>query len=236
MEVTSKRLDALIHSLKALPSAVGLFNPYASASAERTADSRDEVGAEADQVRTHNLKTYLRNLLDAGADVILCGEAPSFAGCRFSGIAFSDEVRVSEQRFPFQGCQLLPAAASLQRPLMKERSASVVWDALGRAPVLPVLWNSIQLHPHPPGVALKNRTPRTDEFELGHESLRTLIELVRPRLVVAVGRTAEKALQQIDQPAAYVRHPAHGGHTQFLQGLEELEVIHPLEDVQGSFF
>lgn len=208
-----------------MPSSDGLFSPYGSANGSFAKDSRDEVGEEADRIRIHNLRTYLTHLIHAGSDVILCGEAPSYAGCRFSGCAFSDEFRIAAQKFPFSGCELLPGARNRDRELMKERSASIVWDALERSYTMPVLWNSIQLHPHTPGKALTNRTPSREEVELGRESLEALIELVQPRLIVAVGRTAEKALERIGYQAEYVRHPAHGGNRKFVEGLERLGLI-----------
>lgn len=228
MSLTPQQKEALtklINALQAMPSSDGLFSPYGSAKGSYAEDSRDEVGEEADHIRTHNLRTYLTHLLQAGADVILCGEAPSYAGCRFSGCAFSDEVRLAAQEFPFSGCQLLPRARNNQRELMKERSASVVWQALKRSSTMPVLWNSVQLHPHIPGKALTNRTPTREEVELGRPSLEALIELVQPRMIVAVGRTAQKALERMGYQAEYVRHPAHGGHREFVKGLERLGVI-----------
>jgi uracil-DNA glycosylase len=220
-------LDALIAALQAMPSCDGLFSPYASATGSYAADSKDEVGEVADRIRTDNFRKYATALLLAGTDVILCGEAPGWAGCRHSGIAFSDEKRIAAQAFPFTGCELLPLAAAGQRPLLEEQSARIVWGGIERAVRAPLLFNAVQLHPHQPGVALTNRTPKPAEVELGKESLDRLIELVQPRLVVAVGRTAEKALALLGHEAAHVRHPARGGKNDFLRGLEELGVIAP---------
>lgn len=219
------RLERLLVALRAMPSSDGLLNPYASASGTYAADSRDEIGADADAVRLSNFRTYVRTLMRAGTDVILCGEAPGYAGCRFSGCAFSDEVRIAQQQFPFEGCEVLPMASAGRRALMEEQSARIVWGGLARADKMPLLFNAVQLHPHEPGNALTNRTPKPAEVEYGKESLERLIELVQPRLVVAVGRTAERSLSQLGQRAVYVRHPARGGKNDFLRGLEELGVI-----------
>jgi uracil-DNA glycosylase len=45
-----------------------------------------------------------------------------------------------------------------------------------------------------------------------------LIELVQPRLVLAVGRIAEGVL---GDRASYIRHPANGGATAFAAGITE---------------
>ena len=56
-----------------------------------------------------------------------------------------------------------------------------------------------------------------------------MVEILKPRAVVAVGRKAEKALGMIDVEATYVRHPSQGGATLFREGvlqiLKELNLI-----------
>lgn len=229
-------LDELLDSLKALPSEDGLMNPYHSASGPGTA-AADEIGAEADALRTRNLRRYLTNALDQGADVILCGEAPGYQGCRYSGIAFTSEVEIVRGGFSaLEGTAVLPRARNGGRTLMREPSAQAIWEAMHRAPKAFIAWNSVCLHPHEPGQPHTNRTPRKDEVTLGAESLGRLLDLVQPRLVVAVGRTAERALEDLDVDAAAVRHPAYGGKPEMLQGLEALGVIGPRQPPQASLF
>lgn len=218
-------VDGLLDCLRALPSRDGLMNPYASARGSFAPDSRDEIGEQADALRCANLAAYLHSLLEVKADVVLCGEAPSYQGCRYTGIAFTSEIEIAARLPPLRGCQLLPAARNGVRPLMREPSAQAVWHAIRMAPKPFVLWNAVQLHPHPEGTARQNRRPTGIEVQLGRESLSLLLELVQPRLVVAVGRTAERALQSLGIEAPYVRHPAHGGRTEFFAGLEALGLV-----------
>lgn len=218
-------LDRLVEALRAMPSREGLMNPYRSARAPDVSAVAEEIGRDADRVRTANLRAYLDAVLGAGADTLLCGEAPSCVGTRWTGIPFTSERETASGDFPLEACHLLRRAARGERPLMKEASALYVWRALARAPVPVVLWNALQLHPHPPGDPRANRTPADAEVELGRESLERLIELVRPRRIVALGRTAERALKRMGHDAVYVRHPAHGGSTRMMRGLEALGVI-----------
>ena len=228
----SVHLTKLFTALRSLPSTDGLMNPYHSAGHPAAPDSRDEIGAYADKVRAINLQTYLSTLVAGGSDVVLCGEAPGYAGCRFTGIAFTDEATVIRQRPPLQYAAVLTQAKAGKRPLMKERSGQIVWASLRRAEKLPILFNALPLHPHEPGTALTNRTPSATEVELGQESLTLLLEYVQPRLVVAVGRWAEKSLEGLGCDAVYVRHPARGGKPKFLAALERLGVLSPSPQTQ----
>lgn len=229
--------EPLIDVLAALPHQDGLFNPYASTALLPTPTAYDEVGEEADAIRRSNLKRYLENVTAAGADVVLCGEAPGYQGCRFSGVAFTSEVQIAERRPELAGLELLPQARGGRRKFMREPSAQAVWEAMDRAPRPFILWNSVQLHPHTPGSPLTNRTPRREEVALGKASLLLLLELVKPRLVVAVGNTAQAALASLGIESEAVRHPAYGGKPHFLKGLETLGVIGPrAPELQHSLF
>jgi len=43
---------------------------------------------------------------------------------------------------------------------------------------------------------------------------------------VAIGRKAEYALQGLDVPCAYVRHPSQGGAVLFESGIRQLLQVH----------
>ena len=231
------KLNDFLEMLTRLPSEDGLMNPYASARCPDAPAAFEEVGAEADQLRLNNLENYVRDLVTVGSDVLLCGEAPGYQGCRFSGIAFTSERELVQGEFPLNKCRVMDDLRQGRRPMMKEPSALYVWRALERAPSKAILWNAVQLHPHEPGKPLSNRTPTKEEVELGRESLELLIELVQPRLIVALGKTAERALARIGVDAEGVRHPSYGGAAKMERQLEELGVIGPAPPpVQRSLF
>ena len=86
-----------------------------------------------------------------------------------------------------------------------------------------VLWNIVPTHPHPVGEPLKNRRLKKVEIDRGAVFAWRLIEIVQPRLVIAVGRKAEWSLKKSGLSGApYVRHPANGGATRFKEGMREL--------------
>jgi uracil-DNA glycosylase len=180
------------------------FNQY------RDAGPDDAPGAA--EIRRANLAAYL----DArrGAEIVALGEAGGYQGMRWSGIAFTSERDLARWGAPFAPSSLKPRGWS-------EPSGTIVHRVLGEldAEHGVILWNTVPTHPHRPGEPLSNRRPSVGEVELGAVYAERLIDLVKPRLVVAVGRIAESVL---GPRAVYVRHPANGGATAFSDGMRSL--------------
>jgi uracil-DNA glycosylase len=170
--------------------------------------------AEGPERRRANATAYL-NARAGGSPLLLVGEAMGYAGGRFSGIAFTAERTLAGWGMPY-------AATSLRPEGWAEQSGTIVHGALEKLGLSAgtVLWNVVPAHPHRPGEPLSNRTPSVGELRAGAEVLGELIERLAPRAIVAVGRSAERALSELGLPCdAAVRHPANGGATAFRQGL-----------------
>jgi uracil-DNA glycosylase len=156
-------------------------------------------------------------------EFILCGEAPSYCGCRHSGIAFTSERLLLEKRIP----RISPMdhrLTSRDNPYA-ERSATIVWNALYDLHIekSTILWNAIQMHPHRLGEPHSNRTPTSQEIENGKPALQMLVGEFPLAKVVAVGRSAERSLNEMGIVlAATLRHPANGGATKFARELRLL--------------
>ena len=170
------------------------------------------------QKRCQNLRCYLEAF--AGARHILVGEAAGYAGCRFSGIPFTcEEQLVGENPLPWAAGLDLNRSSRADR-LWIERSATMVWEALGeRRDVL--LWNAFPWHPYGARGPLSNRNPGRD-LGAGQEVLRCLLALFPGAQTYAVGRVAERALADLGLPAPYIRHPSHGGKAKFTAGVDGL--------------
>ena len=106
-----------------------------------------------------------------------------------------------------------------------EPSATIVWRALHNLGIekRTILWNALQMHPHEPWNEQSNRTPKSSEIKIGKPALQMLVGEFPSAKVVAVGKSAERLLNEMGVVlAATVRHPARGGATAFKQELERL--------------
>jgi uracil-DNA glycosylase family 4 len=143
-------------------------------------------------LRQERLRAYLD--AHAGAEVILVGEAAGYRGARVSGIPFTSERQLT-------GHGPAEASATIVHRVLLE--LGIEHDVL--------LWNVVPTHP---GTACTNRAPTRAEVESARPFLAAL---VAGREAIAVGRVAASALG-----APYVRHPSHGGATEFAKGLRRM--------------
>ena len=173
--------------------------------------SPDDV-PDAPAIRLANLRRYLEERDQA--DVLAIGEAAGYQGMRWSGIAFTSEFDLLRWGDPYR--------RSSQRPRpWKEPSGTIVHDVLDEvgAERQVILWNTVPTHPHLSGEPLSNRRPTRPEVAAGLVYAERLIDILRPRLVVGVGRIAADT---VGNGAVYVRHPAQSGATAFRTGMRAL--------------
>ena len=127
-----------------------------------------------------------------------------YAGGRFSGIAFTAERTLLGWGAPFEATSLRPEGWA-------EQSGTIVHGALatlghrGRDGALERRARRIRTGP---GEPLSNRTPAVGELRAGAEVLGELIERLAPRAIVAVGRSAERALGELGLPCDALRAPS----------------------------
>jgi hypothetical protein len=165
----------------------------------------------APALRLANLMHYVEER--AGADVVAMGEAAGYQGMRWSGIAFTSERDLARWGPPYR-----PTSTGRARG-WSEPSGTMVHRLLEQlgAERRVILWNTVPCHPYRAGNPLSNRRPTRNEIYAGREYALRLIDLIQPRLVIAVGRVADEALQ--GRATTYVRHPANAGGPAFAEGM-----------------
>jgi uracil-DNA glycosylase len=146
--------------------------------------------------RANLLKRRLADYLAARerATLLLVGEAPGYRGARVSGLPFTSERQLT-------GTGPAEATATIVRTTL--RLLELEDDTL--------CWNVVPTHP---GSACRNRRPTRREVESGRLFLEPM---AKGRRVLAVGRLAHAVTG-----APYVRHPSHGGASEFAAGLARL--------------
>ena len=112
--------------------------------------------------------------------------------------------------------------------MLKEATATIIWETLLKYDIMALSWNAFPFHPHKAGNGESNRTPLQKELIIGERPLLEIIKIFDIKKVVAVGRKAEQTLNKLSISCHGVRHPAQGGKNEFVEGIrsviEKLEV------------
>jgi len=191
----------------------GVFNQYRQVHPDHDLPR----GAE---IRLNNLRRFMNTF--TGARYLLLAEAAGYQGCRFSGIPMTSETQlIGPQQALHWANNGNYARSSARDRLWREPSATILWETLGKRMDC-LIWNTFPWHPFGKRGPLSNRTPRKGEVTAGIEVLHCLMELFPNARPVAIGRVAERTLRQLGLDPLYVRHPAHGGKSQFAAGIESL--------------
>lgn len=169
------------------------------------------------KIRKHNLLTYLVKMKSLNPKILLLGEAPGYKGCRLTGVPFTSENILANHPF-FKDFSFQFINDNLER----EQSATIVWNVLQNYENKPLIWNIFPFHPYDGLSYNTNRTPNENELEIGKEYLLKLLEIFEINLIAAVGRKPESKIKAINIKSQYVRHPANGGKSKFVSGINKL--------------
>ena len=168
-------------------------------------------------VRRQNLCLYGEWLLVQRPTVLLLGEAVGYRGGRLTGLPFvSEHIMLKHSLF---GRERGYVKTAEWPTVCREATATMMWQTLDACAVYPALWNVFPFHPHQPGQSASNRKPTKAEWAIGEQFVRGWLTLLPISLIVAVGNTAEQALQSWGLACVKVRHPSHGGKRSFQAGL-----------------
>jgi hypothetical protein len=190
----------------------GVFNPY-----------RDQCEvhdlADAAATRRRNLRGYLGAIEELGTDTIWMGRDLGYRGGRRTGLALTDEARLSMFTQFFPGCT--PSKAT-KGPAVAERTAAEIWAVLSRLERPPLLWNVFPFHPHEPDDPMTNRRFAARELAEVNELNRTLIKWLAIKRIICIGQDATAYAATFGVEVDCVRHPSYGGVTDFRSGMRRI--------------
>ncbi|MFG1230389.1 uracil-DNA glycosylase [Xanthobacter wiegelii] len=204
------------------------FNPYSDICS-------DFDRPDAAAIRRGNLVKALEAALAKGVESVWIARDLGYRGGRRTGLALTDETHLDAHAAllgvdDFRRSTIGPAAT--------ERTATVIWRMLTEIGKPIFLWNVFPLHPHEPGRPMTNRSHTRFERHACRHIVVTLLDLLAPQSVLAIGRDAENAMADLGIAAKPVRHPSYGGQPQFIAGVSEhygLQVGRSTEETLSLF-
>jgi hypothetical protein len=185
------------------PSTDTMFNLYSEI--DRKVDLPD--GAE---IRKNNLLNYLKSFT-VKPGILVVAEAPGPWGTRFSGVPLTSEKQLANKELPFPG-----RISSRNHPLIKTRILPPYWSNTSNkfwGVMLPFYqsffaWNCVPLHPHEANLILSIRNPKRDEVKYYSQFLQKIIDILKPKTILAIGKKAELSLEFIKIHNSYIPHPS----------------------------
>jgi hypothetical protein len=180
--------------------------------------------ANAARLRKSNLLKFLEAALEVKVETIWVARDLGYRGGRRTGVALTDDVHLENAGRMLGGVDLQRATKG---PIVAERTAAVIWRVLSDIQEPVMLWNVFPFHPHEPDDPFSNRCHTASERQMTLPLLSMLIEMFRPKQLVAIGRDAASALRDFTVPVAMVRHPSYGGQTEFIASLYTMYGVKP---------
>ncbi|AMY70908.1 hypothetical protein AKL17_3685 [Frigidibacter mobilis] len=203
-----------------------VFNPW-SANCEEV-DVEDSFN-----IRLNNLRTVLRACADADEVDVWVGRDLGWRGGRRTGVAFVDEVSLSDYASSIEVAGLVKATVG---PVMKERTATEIHLARRRISRKLFFWNVFPFHPHEANQPQSNRMHTRTEREIGLSFLKVALSLLPVRRAITIGNDATQAVQAMNVKCCPVRHPSYGGQRDFHRQLNAHYGLVSEEDTQPSLF
>lgn len=201
-----------------------VFNPYLD-----VCPLHDEIDAASR--RRRNLEVSIAAAVELEVDTVWIARDLGYRGGRRTGLALTDEAHLHAYSALFHG---LPVEKATKGPSMGERTANTIWRMLARLPQPVFLWNVFPLHPHEPNQPMTNRCHTASERDACGVFLHAVIEILKPRQVLAIGGDAHKAVAKMGIESVQVRHPSYGGQNVFIRQIEEAYSLGP--EGQGDLF
>lgn len=204
------KIESFVHRVSEVE-LQNVFNPYRDKC--RFSDLSD-----APRIRKSNLETSLRAAVDLKIRTLWVARDLGFRGGRRTGLALTDEAHLQSFSERLGGVEF---QRSTFGPIVRERTASVIWQMVHRVSEPIFFWNAFAFHPHEAGKPMTNRCHTTGERRATGWVLRELLEILAPEQIFAIGGDAKKCLGSLEIDATAFRHPSYGGQNQFVREVEE---------------
>ncbi|MGC1504703.1 MAG: uracil-DNA glycosylase [Sulfitobacter sp.] len=140
--------------------------------------------SDAPKIRKENLELLLRSAQNLSVKTIWVARDLGYRGGRRTGLALTDEFHLAKKASMFGDIDLKRTTVG---PMIKERTASTIWNMVERIGEPIFMWNAFPLHPHLPNDPMSNRCHKASERKHTSWVLNNIIDLLKPEKVYSIG-------------------------------------------------
>lgn len=169
-------------------------------------------------IRKKNLAASLQAAVELKVRTLWVARDLGYRGGRRTGLALTDEAHLHSFSQKLGGVEV---QRSTFGPIVRERTASVIWQMVHRVGEPIFFWNAFAFHPHVAGNPMSNRNHTAGERRATGWVLQELLEILAPERIFTIGGDAKRCLGSLKVDATAFRHPSYGGQSQFVREVEE---------------
>lgn len=176
-------------------------------------------------LKAKNLDVYLTTIKNRKPKAILIGTSPVLYGGRKTGIPFTDEYYISNEKiFLLQqkderGYEILTTG---DEKLGKDRVSEIIWTGLEEEIEDILLWNIFPFYPHVRGMYSCRRPITAEEGESGYHFLQLILEEIPSiHVILVAGDQASEVIRNHEElkekyQIFHVGHPNLGARDEFI--------------------
>lgn len=176
-------------------------------------------------LKAKNLDVYLTTIKNRKPKAILIGTSPVLYGGRKTGIPFTDEYYISNEKiFLLQqkderGYEILTTG---DEKLGKDRVSEIIWTGLEKEIEDILLWNIFPFYPHVRGMYSCRRPITAEEGESGYHFLQLILEEIPSiHVILVAGDQASEVIRNHEElkekyQIFHVGHPNLGARDEFI--------------------
>jgi|GEM_PF-3845208 len=185
------RTDELIEKLANTRTDEDLFNPYNQVC--KIFDINTAPG-----LRQGNLRIFLDSYINSHADVLWVYDSADYFSAKLSGVPLMGPNSFTQVETIFGITLHFENAIKNSSLLDIPKSRSHIWNQLSKQKELPLIWNVLPFYPHKKGDISVRRTPSNEEYLKYSGFIHNVIEIFKPKSVLAVGTKTKVALDLLD--------------------------------------